>query len=55
MFLYFLEARRQPDWEDFSKAMQVEIKQKVSAGIFSIVLPEGAVVIPAVWHVAVEN
>jgi hypothetical protein len=52
--LYLHEAMRQPDWKDFSEAMQVEIEQQVAAGIYTITLrsklPKGATVLPAVWQ-----
>ena len=52
--LYLHEARRQPDWADFSDAMQLEIEQQVSTGLYTIIkrseLPEGATVLPSVWQ-----
>lgn len=52
--LYLHEAQRQPDWADFSDAMQLEIEQQISAGLYTIVkrseLPEGATVLPSVWQ-----
>jgi hypothetical protein len=52
--LYLHEARRQPDWSHFAEAMQLEIDQQVSTGLYTIVrrteAPEGATVLPAVWQ-----
>jgi len=52
--LYLHEAKRQPDWENFREAMELEIDQQVNQGIYSLVrrseLPEGAKVLKAVWQ-----
>jgi hypothetical protein len=52
--LYLHEARKQPDWPEFSDAMQLEIDQQVGHGIYTIVkrseVPEGAEVLPSVWQ-----
>jgi len=52
--LYLHEARKQPDWKDFAEAMQLEIEQQVSTGLYTITkrseVPEGATVLPAVWQ-----
>ena len=52
--LYLHEAQRQPDWQDFADAMQLEIDQQVSLGLYEIVhisqVPEGATLLNAVWQ-----
>jgi hypothetical protein len=52
--LYLHEARRQPDWDNFAEAMQHEIEQQVSTGLYTITkrgkVPEGATILPAVWQ-----
>jgi hypothetical protein len=52
--LYLHEARQQPDWEHFSDAMVEEVEGQVHGGVYTIVkrsdLPEGAIVLPAVWQ-----
>lgn len=52
--LYLHEAMRQPDWEKFAEAMDNEIQQQVSMGVYTLIhrdqVPEGATVLPAVWQ-----
>jgi hypothetical protein len=52
--LYLHEARRQPDWSNFQEAMEMEIEQQVSGGIYSIMkrseVPEGATILKAIWQ-----
>ena len=52
--LYLHEAQKESDWEQFSEAMELEIKQQVDMGVYTIMLlsevPEGTTVLPAVWQ-----
>ena len=52
--LYYHEAMRQPDWQHFQQAMELEIEQQVAGGIYGYVkrtkVPEGATILPAVWQ-----
>lgn len=52
--LYLHEAQREDDWEQFAEAMDLEIRQQVDMGVYSVILlsqvPEGATVLPAVWQ-----
>jgi hypothetical protein len=52
--MYHHEAMRQPDREEFKKAMQKEIDDQMANGNFTIVrrtkVPKGATVLPAVWQ-----
>jgi hypothetical protein len=52
--LYLHEARRQPDWDGFSDAMQLEVDQQINLGVYEIVpistVPKGATILNAVWQ-----
>jgi hypothetical protein len=52
--MYHHEAMRQPDREEFKKAMQKEVDDQMANGNFTIVrrtkVPKGATVLPAVWQ-----
>jgi hypothetical protein len=52
--MYHHEVMRQPDREEFKKAMQKEIDDQMANGNFTIVrrtkVPKGATVLPAVWQ-----
>ena len=52
--LYLHEAMRQPDWENFGQAMETEIEEQISKGLYTLrrrsEVPEGAKVLKAVWQ-----
>ena len=50
--MYLHQARKQPDWKEFQKAMTKEVNDQMSNGNFSIVkksqVPKGKIILPAV-------
>jgi len=52
--MYYHQAMREPDKDEFKKAMVKEVTSQIEEGIYSIIeaseLPEGAKVYPAVWQ-----
>ena len=52
--MYHHQAMREPDRDEFVKAMQTEIDDQMENGNFTIMkrhkVPKGATVLPAVWQ-----
>ena len=52
--MYYHEAMKQPDKQQFLEAMEKEIESQVEQGVYMIVprssVPEGTRVLPAVWQ-----
>ncbi len=52
--MYLHQAMKEPDKDEFIKAMQQEVDAQVKAGNFSIIprsqVPKGATLLPAVWQ-----
>jgi hypothetical protein len=52
--MYHHEAMREPDRDEFKKAMQKEIDDQMENGNFEIIkrreVPKGATILPAVWQ-----
>jgi hypothetical protein len=51
--MYLHKALKEPDREEFIKAMEREIAQQVECGVYSIIkkskVPQSATILPAVW------